>query len=108
METAADAAPTEAEGRPSRWTRAVAGDSGALRALAGSYWYGVYAWWRRAGATDPAAATIACFNRWLTDGPPKPEQTGAGRLREWLRARLAELCEEDLELIAHPDFEISP
>ncbi len=83
----------------SRWARATSDAAGgdraeALRELAGSYWYCVYAWWRRAGldAGEADTATVASFTRWLGEAPPSPEESGVGRMREWLPARLAELA----------------
>src|SRR4051812_16790633 len=92
---------------PGRWTRALAGDAEALRELAGSYWYVVYAWWRRHGHEDPSALTQACFTRWLTEAPPHPDHPAAERLREWLLAQLKALAEEGLEPIAEPALEIA-
>src|SRR5579864_7323149 len=91
-------ADTSFEASRSRWNRALIGEEEedrreALAELAGSYWYGVYAWWRRAGleATDAVTATLASFNLWLGEAAPKTSDTGASRMREWLAARLAEL-----------------
>jgi serine/threonine protein kinase/Leucine-rich repeat (LRR) protein len=87
-----------------RWAIAV-GEKGevqkeALSDLAASYWYCVYAWWRRAGmdAAGAATATVASFTRWLGDFPPDPLDSGAARMREWLPARLAELAEEGVDV----------
>ena len=110
METVHDPASSDATS-PGRWTRAVAGDREAFRELAGSYWYCVYAWWKRTGREDANAATLACFSRWLGSAPPKPEHTGAGRMREWVRARLAELVESGAsptESGGEPTIEIAP
>jgi hypothetical protein len=85
----------------------VGGHRESLRELAGSYWYCVYAWWRRNGRDDPAAATVACFTRWLTSELPAPEQTGAARFREWVRARLAKSAEEGIESAAEAAIEIA-
>ncbi len=78
--------------------------------LAASYWYGVYAWWRRAGleATDAVTATLASFNLWLGEAAPKTSDTGASRMREWLAARLAELVEQGVELTGSPAITIDP
>ena len=99
----------------SRWARATSGpraeDSlAALGELAGSYWYCVYAWWRRAGLeADPAAtATVASFTRWLRSAPPRADDSGAGRMRNWLPARLAELAAEGLRLDGPAAIEIEP
>jgi serine/threonine protein kinase len=89
---------------PTRWALAISaiGDERkeALNDLAASYWYGVYAWWRSAGldAASAALATVASFTRWLGDFPPDAADSGAGRMREWLPARLAELAESGVEL----------
>ncbi len=97
----ADAEPVTAH---SRWARALEGPAGdrreALRELAASYSYCVFAWWRRAGldAADASTATVASFTRWLGEAPPSPTDSGAARLREWLLARLAELAGEGVEL----------
>jgi len=71
---------------------AVAGQ--AMRELAASYWYPVYEWWRRAGckASKAAAATEACFSRWIEKEPPRAHEPGGGRMREWLLHRLRELA----------------
>ena len=85
---------------PSRWACALQADAVVLGGLAGSYWYGVYVWWRRAGleAEQAGAATVASFTRWMTTRPPSAEDSGAGLMREWLPARLAELAAEGLEM----------
>jgi len=98
----------------SRWGRAVGGrgedQREALKELAASYWYGVYAWWRRAGldTEEAGTATLAAFTRWLGDAPPSASDTGAGRMREWLPARLAELAEAGVELTGEPAMAIDP
>src|SRR5262245_5078205 len=97
MDSASDTAPMDSAPVASRWARAVAGDREALHELGGSYWYAVYAWWRRCGAEDAANTTAASFGHWLTDELPKPEDTGASRLRTWLKARLAGLAESGVE-----------
>ena len=87
-----------------RWVAALAGDLEALRGLAESYWYCTYAWRRRTGL-DPAsaaAATLAGWTRWLTTDPPRPQDAGVARLREWLPARLASIATHD----APPAFAI--
>jgi outer membrane biosynthesis protein TonB len=76
----------------------------ALRELAASYWYPVYAWWRRVGC-DPAraaSATEACFTRWIDREPPRADDPGAGRFREWLRRRLPVLAVSGVKPAAHP------
>jgi serine/threonine protein kinase len=108
MDSDHDTAPPASADSTSRWARAVAGDREALHDLAGSYWYAVYAWWRRCGAEDAANATAASFGRWLTDAPPKLKDTGASRLRTWLKARLAALAETGVESAADPGIEIAP
>lgn len=66
-----------AKSTPSRWRQATCGDTAAWRELAGSYWYCVYAWWRRAGhaeadtltvSTPPAGPSFACVTPW-SDAP---------------------------------------
>src|SRR3954451_23518525 len=95
-----------------RWSVAVAGAGEARREafgdLAASYWYCVYAWWRRSGleAASAATATIACFTRWLGEAPPKASDSGVARMREWLPARLAELGDEGVELEGEGAMEI--
>src|SRR4051812_38648684 len=95
---------------PGRWARALDGDTDALSELAGSYWYCVYAWWRRSGRTpeDAALATVASFTRWLEETPPRAEDSGSGRLREWLPARLSEVVEHGLDLTSRPAMAIEP
>ena len=68
---------TEAgEASLSRWGRALGGSGedqhAALTELAASYWYCIYAWWRRAGLDTERAgtATLASFTRWLGDHHP--------------------------------------
>src|SRR4051794_12049336 len=102
METVHNPASPDAAASPGRWERALRGERGALRELAGSYWYCVYAWWKRAGHGDPAAATMACFTHWLSTAPPHAEHTGASRLCEWLRARLAEVFPENVPAANEP------
>ena len=81
----------------SRWARAISdeGEAGreALREMAASYWYCVYAWWRRAAfdAESAAGATQSCFARWLGEAPPRAEDSDGGRMREWVLARLGEI-----------------
>ena len=95
MATTPPTAPTTDLARPaSRWARALEGDAEALRELAASYWYPVYAWWRRSGFDDAGTLTQACFARWLTAVPPQATEPGAARLREWLLAQLPALAAE--------------
>ena len=99
----------EVEALPSRWRRSFGTDDDRIEALcelAGWYWYCVYAWWRRAGldAEGAATATAVSFGRWMGDLPPSPADVGAGRMREWVPARLAELQSTPLEGI--PAIEI--
>ena len=111
-----DPSKSEAVGEPSRsrWFRSVGGSGedqrDALVELANSYWYCVYAWWRRAGlATESAAtATLASFTRWLDQVPPNPSDSYSGRMREWLTARLAELEALGVDLEGPPAIEIDP
>jgi serine/threonine protein kinase len=49
-------------------------------------------------ADGAATATVASFTRWLGDFPPDPADSGAGRMREWLPARLAEVAEEGVDV----------
>ncbi len=99
---------------PSRW-RVAQEESGsaaktALRELAESYWYCVYAWWRRAGldAGRGATATLASFARWLGDAPPRAADSGGARLREWLPTRLGELSSAGVKLKGAPPITIDP
>ncbi|MEQ1854693.1 MAG: hypothetical protein ABMA01_24255, partial [Chthoniobacteraceae bacterium] len=71
---------------------AIAGQS--MRELSASYWYPVYAWWRRVGCNAAKAtyATEACFSRWIEREPPRRDQPGAVRMRDWLLKRLPELA----------------
>ncbi len=98
----------------SRWARALEGHIDdrreALRELASSYYYCAYAWWRRAGldAGQASTATVASFTRWLGEAPPAPQDSGAGRMREWLPARLAELTESGVELEGEGAITIDP
>ena len=90
------------EALPSRRRRSFGGDDDRVEALcelAGWYWYCVYAWWRRAGldAEEAATATAVSFGRWMGESPPSPADVGAGRMREWVPARLAELRSTGLE-----------
>ena len=101
--------------RPSRWKLAQDGADrsaavAALRELAGSYWYCVYAWWRRAGldATGAPAATLASFGQWLGDAAPQAADSGSARLREWLAARLAELSASGVQPEDEPRIAIDP
>src|SRR5690349_10499296 len=98
MEFSSDSVPA-LEALPSRWARVVQGDVDAFRELAGSYWYCVYVWWRRTGLeAEPAAtATVASFTRWTGSAPPVASDSGAGRMRQWLLARLEELAAADWE-----------
>jgi len=105
---------TEAEpaASRSRWGRVVGGNGAdrteAFTELAASYWYCVYAWWRRAGLDANRAATLASFTRWLGESPPTALDSGAARLREWLLARLAELARHDLEWTGTAAIKIDP
>ena len=98
----------------SRWSRILrgSGEDGreAFGELAASYWYCVYAWWRRAGleADQAAMATLASFTRWLEEAPPRAADSGAGRIREWLPARLAELAQAGVTLEGEGAITIDP
>jgi serine/threonine protein kinase len=104
--------PSDASG--SRWSRSVDANhpdrQGALSELARSYWYCVYAWWRRAALDAPhaAAATLGCFARWLAESPPSASDFGGARMREWLPARLAELAGREVEWPGTAAIEIDP
>ncbi len=93
---------------PSRWALATQGDSQALGELADSYWYCIYAWWRRSGlaAVEAASATQAGFTRWMRIRPPGVGDSGVGLMREWLPGRLAELAAEGWELEEEPAIAI--
>ena len=65
----------------------------ALRELGDSYWYTVFAWWRRSGVANAEAATVACFTHWLTDARPQAGDRGAGRFRGWIESRLNDAAE---------------
>jgi predicted Ser/Thr protein kinase len=110
MDPVAETALSHPETLPSRWLRATRDDREALGELAGSYWYCVYAWWRRAGfdADLAATATLACFTRWITEAPPRPLHTGGGRMREWLPVRLTELSAQVLQQVDEPAIAIEP
>jgi Protein kinase domain len=105
---------TVSEASRSRWDVTVGGSGEdrreAFRELAASYWYCVYAWWRRAGleAARAEMATLASFERWLGEAPPGELDSGAGRMREWLPARLAELAREGVELQGPAAISIDP
>ncbi len=109
MESSQDTAPPDAV-LPSRWAQAVGGDALALGELADSYWYCIYAWWRRVGldAAPAADATIASLTRWLRVNSPIVEDSGAGRMREWLPGRLAELAAEGWEPAEEAAIAIEP
>jgi serine/threonine protein kinase len=96
------------EALPSRWARIVQGDPEAFRELAGSYWYCVYVWWRRTGldAEQAATATVASFTRWAGTAPPHASDSDAGRMRQWLPTRLAELAAADWEEEGEPAIAI--
>ncbi len=109
-----DREPAQSAPAHSRWGRATS-DVGeeareALRELAGSYDYCVYAWWRRAGReAEPAmAATLAVFDRWLGASPPQRTDSGSERMRTWLAERLVELNEEDLEAPVASSIALDP
>jgi len=98
----------------SRWNRAAASSgedrNEALRDLAASYWYCVYAWWRRAGldADHAATATLSSFTRWLGEAPPDASDSGAARMRDWVPARLVELGQQGLKVKGTAVIEIEP
>ncbi len=94
------------------WSRTVGVDGQpdpqALRELAETFSYCVYAWWRRAGL-DPvstATASIACFERWLGEFPPRPGDENVARMRDWMIARLPELAEQGVKLNGEPPIAI--
>ena len=84
--------------------------AGALRELAESYWYCVYAWWRRAGldAARAPRATLASFDHWLGDAPPQAADAGIARMREWIPVRLAELSSLGVKRRGEPPIAIDP
>jgi len=98
----------------SRWSRIVDASGEDWREafgdLAASYWYCVYAWWRRAGleADQAATATLGSFTHWLGEAPPGAADSGAGRMREWLPARLAELAQSGVTLEGAGAITIDP
>src|SRR3954470_24885146 len=103
--------PSSAEGSASRWGQALGAEGkAALQDLAGSYWYCIYAWWRRTGATraEAAEATIACFTRWFDLAPPRAEDAASERMRTWVPARLAELAEAGVEFEGPASMSIDP
>lgn len=79
------------------WKRAVAGDGAALETLAERYWYPAYVWLRMAGneSSDAAFQILSFFARLQTTHAPKAGEPGAGRLREFILARLKEFAAED-------------
>ncbi len=101
-------------GHPSLWSVAESGTpdvaAKALCELAGSYWYCVYAWWRRAGldAKHAATGTLACFTRWTGSAPPAKSDTGAESLRLWLVARVNELAIAGVKLLGPAAITIDP
>ena len=103
----------DSEAARNRWSRVAGGGADArevLKELAGSYWYCVYAWWRRAGADAGQAVTgtLAAFTRWLGDAPPKLSDSGVSRMRDWLPARLSELARDGIKLRGAAAIEIEP
>jgi hypothetical protein len=86
----------------------VSGDGTAWRELASSYWYCVYAWWRRMGkdAAGAEITTLANFTHWIEGRRPQADDPGAARMREWVPARLMMFDEADLELRGAPPIEI--
>jgi RNA polymerase sigma-70 factor (ECF subfamily) len=98
---------------PGHWATALSSDPAAARKavgeIAASYWYPVYAWWRRAGlpAEKAAIATEASFTRWRDQEPPTSADEGARRLREWLLARLHILASAGVKPLPNPPVTIS-
>lgn len=81
----------------------------AIREIAASYWYPVYAWWRRAGlpAEKAAIATEASFTRWRDTEPPTRADEGAERMREWMLARLRVLASAGVKPLPDPVLKLS-
>src|SRR3954469_15848820 len=90
----------------SRWGRALYEEDwrGSLEELAGSYYYCVYAWWRRDGLApaEAAEATVATFSRWLMERRPILMDSGAKSMREWVPQRLAELERDGIHWEGEP------
>ena len=95
------------------WSIALFSDAPAARQamneIAASYWYPVYAWWRRAGlpAEKAAIATEACFTRWRDKEPPAATDEGSPRLRQWLLARLRVLASAGVKPLPDPALRLS-
>jgi RNA polymerase sigma-70 factor (ECF subfamily) len=95
------------------WAAALSPESAAARQamneIAASYWYPVYAWWRRAGlpAEKAAIATEASFTRWRDMEPPAAADEGAARLREWLLVRLRVLASAGVKPLPNPAVTVS-
>lgn len=93
------------------WANALTGGDDAARdaisTIAASYWYPVYAWWRRAGLSQEKAttATEASFARWQHSEPPALDDTNAMRLRLWMVTRLNQLANQGIK--ATPNSVIS-
>ena len=104
MDTDPETSPPDSGVMRSRWALASRGGGKAFRELAESYWYCVYAWWRRAGldAVKAPTATLASFSRWLSDPTPPGAEADSNRLREWIPARLAELSVSGVKLKGEP------
>ncbi len=103
----------DASAPPRHWATALSGDATAVRQaiheIAASYWYPVYAWWRRAGlsAEKAAIATEASFTRWRDKEPPTPTDEGASRMREWLLVRLRGLATGGVKPGPNPPITLS-
>ena len=107
MDTKPEPSAPDAALTRSRWALACRGDEKAFRELAESYWYCVYAWWRRAGLDSVKAptATLASFSRWLSDPAPLAAEI-SNRLREWIPSRLTELSVSGVKLKGEPPLAI--
>ena len=86
----------------------VAGE--ALRRLEGIYWYPIYVWWRRAGLPPNKAifATEGAFERWLGTEPPRAEDAGSRRMREWVLGRIEGLASGGVKLLGAPPVPVDP
>jgi formylglycine-generating enzyme required for sulfatase activity/predicted Ser/Thr protein kinase len=96
----------------SRWGRVLHEEDwrASLEELAGSYYYCVYAWWRRDGLApaETAEATVATFSRWLAERRPMLMDSGATSMREWAPQRLAELERNGIDWEGEPALRIDP
>ena len=90
--------------QPGRWSVVLAGGEGAtaaLRELCGSYWYPIYAWWRRVGLPQAKAttATEASVARWLGSALPTATDAGTHHFRAWVHAQLPQLATGGVKLL---------